>query len=289
MPPSTRPSTLGTLSAAFSVRSDPPADPSFARLDGETHTHGCPAPSPPLVLVAFVFPAFAGFNFGFDIGSTSGAIQQLSIVDVSLAASPLLTGLLTSGSLFGTVIGVLLSFTAAAPLGRRGELLLASVLYIVGTLGAVSVPEHSASFLGYVFASRVIYGVGIAFAMHAAPVYIAEIAPPSIRGLLVSLKEGFIVLGILAGFSASAAAAAMHLTANRAFRLIWLPPLFIALVVFTGACRHHHPPSRHHHPQSRHHNPQAATVRPPVCFGSLARVRPSFQNCRLATWPSQGC
>ena len=31
----------------------------------------------PLVLVAFLFPAFGGFNFGFDIGSTGGAIQQL--------------------------------------------------------------------------------------------------------------------------------------------------------------------------------------------------------------------
>ena len=37
--------------------------------------------------------------------------------------------------------------------------------------------------------------MGIAFSMHAAPVYISETSTPSARGLLVSLKEGFIVLG----------------------------------------------------------------------------------------------
>ena len=39
-----------------------------------------------------------------------------------------------------------------------------------------------------------------AFSMHGAPTYIAEMAPPSLRGLLVSLKEAFIVVGILFGF-----------------------------------------------------------------------------------------
>ncbi|KAL1197104.1 D-xylose-proton symporter-like 3 [Cardamine amara subsp. amara] len=37
--------------------------------------------------------------------------------------------------------------------------------------------------------------------MHVAPLYIAETCPPQIRGTLISLKELFIVLGILLGFS----------------------------------------------------------------------------------------
>lgn len=32
---------------------------------------------------------------------------------------------------------------------------------------------------------RVMYGLGIGFAMHAAPAYIAETAPASVRGLLI--------------------------------------------------------------------------------------------------------
>jgi hypothetical protein len=34
-------------------------------------------------------------------------------------------------------------------------------------------------------------------AMHGAPLYIAETSPAQIRGTLISLKELFIVLGIL--------------------------------------------------------------------------------------------
>lgn len=39
---------------------------------------------------------------------------------------------------------------------------------------------------------RFTYGLGIGFAMHAAPAYISETSPPSVRGLLISLKEAAI-------------------------------------------------------------------------------------------------
>lgn len=41
------------------------------------------------------------------------------------------------------------------------------------------------------------YGRNELQAMHGAPLYIAETCPSQIRGTLVSLKELFIVLGIL--------------------------------------------------------------------------------------------
>lgn len=39
--------------------------------------------------------------------------------------------------------------------------------------------------------------------MHAAPMYIAETAPSQMRGQLVSLKEFFIVLGMVVSASTS--------------------------------------------------------------------------------------
>jgi sugar porter (SP) family MFS transporter len=47
---------------------------------------------------------------------------------------------------------------------------------------------------------RVVYGAGIGISMHGAPTYLAEMGPSNIRGLLVSLKEASIVLGILMGY-----------------------------------------------------------------------------------------
>jgi MFS family permease len=52
-------------------------------------------------------------------------------------------------------------------------------------------------------AARTVYGLGMGLAMHAAPAYIAETAPPSARGLLISLKEVMIVGGILLGYLSS--------------------------------------------------------------------------------------
>ena len=68
---------------ALNGRSPPP--PAAASVEAP--------PPPPLVLVAFLFPALAGFNFGYDIGSTGGAITQLKAVpDASaLNESALLT------------------------------------------------------------------------------------------------------------------------------------------------------------------------------------------------------
>jgi len=67
-----------------------------------------------------------------------------------------------------------------------------------GALGVAFSPT-----LSTVLAGRLIFGLGIGFAMHAAPAYIAETSPPQVRGLFISLKECFIVGGILAGYLVS--------------------------------------------------------------------------------------
>lgn len=48
---------------------------------------------------------------------------------------------------------------------------------------------------------RLVYGCGIACVMHRGPTYIAEMSPSEIRGVLVSLNEAVVVLGILMGYT----------------------------------------------------------------------------------------
>lgn len=72
------------------------------------------------------------------------------------------SGLVISMSLLGALTGSLLALLTGNKLGRRSELILASVLYGTGaTLLGVS-PG-----LGVLLAARVFYGLGIGFAMHA--------------------------------------------------------------------------------------------------------------------------
>ncbi|CAA2933379.1 D-xylose-proton symporter-like 2 [Olea europaea subsp. europaea] len=104
-------------------------------------------------------------------------------------------GLITSGSLYGALIGSILAFNVADFLGRRRELILSSTFYLIGALVTSLAPNFAVLVIG-----RLLYGIGIGLAMHAAPMYIAETAPSQIRGQLISLKEFFIVLGMLVGY-----------------------------------------------------------------------------------------
>eukprot|EP00658_Telonema_sp_P-2_P025909 TRINITY_DN20447_c0_g1_i1.p1 TRINITY_DN20447_c0_g1~~TRINITY_DN20447_c0_g1_i1.p1 ORF type:complete len:428 (+),score=93.91 TRINITY_DN20447_c0_g1_i1:369-1652(+) len=79
--------------------------------------------------------------------------------------------------------------------GRRREIMLAGCLYVSGSL----LSALAKNFTMLVIA-RLVYGVGIGFAMHGAPTFISEISPPSVRGTLVSMKEAAIVVGMILGY-----------------------------------------------------------------------------------------
>lgn len=163
------------------------------------------------VIRIFLFPALGGFLYGYDIGGTSALVSLLQSSIYSgvswhnaVADSSVLQGSITSSSILGAIFGSLLCFKFERALGRRGELLLAAVLYLVGAIvqaisGTSGWPGGLA--IATLLIGRVVYGVGAGFAMHGAPAYIGEMSPPSIRGMLVGLKEALIVLGILVGYT----------------------------------------------------------------------------------------
>ncbi|KAL2508420.1 D-xylose-proton symporter-like 3 [Forsythia ovata] len=151
------------------------------------------------VILPFLFPALGGLLFGYDIGATSGATISLKSPELSgttwFNLSAIELGLVVSGSLYGALLGSLIVYPIADFLGRRRELIIASLFYAFGGLLTAYAPG-----LGVLLIGRLLYGLGIGMAMHGAPLYIAETCPSQIRGTLISLKELFIVLGILLGF-----------------------------------------------------------------------------------------
>uniref|UniRef100_A0A1D1XF89 D-xylose-proton symporter-like 2 n=1 Tax=Anthurium amnicola TaxID=1678845 RepID=A0A1D1XF89_9ARAE len=168
-------------------------------LDGD---RSCPSYSVRAAILPFLFPALGGLLYGYDIGATSGATISLESSTLSGTTwydlSAVEIGLQVSGSLYGALIGSVMAFVVADFLGRRRELMLSSVLYLIGALLTAFAPNFPLLVLG-----RFIFGIGIGLAMHAAPMYIAETAPSQIRGRLISLKEFFIVLGMLLGYISS--------------------------------------------------------------------------------------
>ena len=157
--------------------------------------------TPPPWLPSFLTAAAGGALFGSDIGSSSTVVRilgsgntDLGVLDSiqlgQIASISLLGAMIASGSLI--VIG-------DSKIGRKTELLSASLLYLLGTI-----VQSSSTTFDIVILGRIIYGLGIGTAMHVAPLYIAETAPDDKRGGLVSLKEAFIVLGIVGGYGAGA-------------------------------------------------------------------------------------
>merc|ERR1719356_2197698 len=109
--------------------------------------------------------------------------------------SDLEKGFVSSLNLIGATLSSLICFRYADSIGRKAEVQIGAVLYFVGAAVAAASPV-----LWGVYVGLTIYGLGIGVAMHAAPVFIAEISPKEVRGTLVSAKEAVVVTGIFLGF-----------------------------------------------------------------------------------------
>lgn len=159
----------------------------------------------PAWLPSFVVPALGGALFGYDIGAVSAVARILGSPDVATASfgaplSEFALGNVASLPLFGGMVASLaIVLIGDAKIGRLAELKIASVAYFLGTAASVLAPT-----LPLLFAGRAMTGLGIGIALHAAPLYIAETAPPELRGRLVAYKEAAIVFGIVLGYAAGA-------------------------------------------------------------------------------------
>ncbi|KAI0489249.1 hypothetical protein KFK09_029091 [Dendrobium nobile] len=111
-------------------------------------------------ILPFFFPALGGLLYGYDIGATSGATISLESATLSGTTwynlNSLEIGLVVSGSLYGALIGSSFAFTVADYLGRRRELIFASIVYFVGSLLTAVAPNFPVMVIG-----RLLFGIGI--------------------------------------------------------------------------------------------------------------------------------
>ncbi|SPQ26683.1 2131fdd0-5df2-4738-b1f9-6a1f3a3f8192 [Thermothielavioides terrestris] len=96
----------------------------------------------------------------------------------------------------GSVGGALIAFLVCDRIGRIWATRQLCVLWIVG----IAIFLGSNGNLGAIYAGRFIAGLGIGQTPVVGPVYIAEIAPASIRGLCTCFFTGFVYLGIVLAY-----------------------------------------------------------------------------------------
>lgn len=135
--------------------------------------------------------ALGGFLFGYDWVVIGGA-KPFYEAYFNLTSS-FQIGWAMSNALVGCLIGAAISGYITDKLGRKKVLIVAGFLF---TLSAVA--TALAETFSFFVLMRMAGGVAIGLASTVSPMYIAEMAPSTHRGKLVSLNQMTIVLGILA-------------------------------------------------------------------------------------------
>lgn len=143
-----------------------------------------------LLLICLV-SAMGGLLFGYDWVVIGGA-KIFYEPFFGLEGSAALRGWAMSSALIGCLAGALLSGSWSDRHGRKKMLIIASFLFVASAIGTGAVD----SFFWFIV-YRIVGGFGIGIASNISPVYIAEVAPASVRGKFVSLNQLTIVLGIL--------------------------------------------------------------------------------------------
>jgi len=138
--------------------------------------------------------ALGGLLMGFDASVISG-VNKFVQIDFDLSDAQL--GLSVGSLTFIAAVAMLFSGPISDRFGRRIVLKACAVIFTVSAVGSALAPNFT---LFLIF--RMLGGIGVGASLILAPMYIAEIAPPKIRGKMVSFNQLNIVIGIsLAYFS----------------------------------------------------------------------------------------
>jgi major inositol transporter-like SP family MFS transporter len=148
-----------------------------------------------LILISMI-ATIGGLLFGYDTGVVNGALLYMGR---DLRLTPADEGLITAALLLGAALGSLLAGRLADRFGRRRTLWLLAGTFVAGALACAVAPDRS-----WLAGFRFLLGLAVGGASVVVPTYLAELAPPEIRGRLVTQNELMIVSGQLLAFAVNA-------------------------------------------------------------------------------------
>ena len=159
-------------------------------------------------LISIVMVAvLGGLLFGYDTAVISGAekgLQAFFMGADDFVYTDFWHGFTSSSALIGCIIGSAISGLLASNLGRKRSLIFAGVMFFISAWGSMCpesyvLPEGKPNLTLLIVFNiyRVIGGIGVGLASAVCPMYIGEIAPSNIRGMLVSWNQFAIIFGQL--------------------------------------------------------------------------------------------
>ena len=141
-----------------------------------------------LYIIAVV-ASLGGLLSGFDTGVVSGA---LLFINETWTISPFEQGWIVSAAIVGAVIGAAMNGSLSDIYGRKKIIVATGVIFALGSLMCAYATTPY-----WLIAARVVIGLAVGMVNFVVPLYLSEIAPQKIRGMLVSLFQLAITAGIL--------------------------------------------------------------------------------------------
>jgi sugar porter (SP) family MFS transporter len=132
--------------------------------------------------------ALSGLLLGFDGSLFTGAVvfvkQQFALTEFEL-------GWTVSSHTLSATLSIFIAGPLADRIGRRTVLRMATVMFAASAITAAAASGYT-----MLIVARLLSGLGVGAVFVAAPMYIAEISPPALRGRMVTVNQLFLVCGI---------------------------------------------------------------------------------------------
>ncbi len=136
--------------------------------------------------------AIIGIIYGYDLGNISGA---LLFIPSEFHLSTFEVESITTVVVLGSIVGAILGGPLANGIGRKATMVVVASAYAVFALLSAF-----ATGLIWLDITRFLLGVTIGFSVIAAPIFVAESVPASVRGRMVVMYQLATVIGILIAY-----------------------------------------------------------------------------------------
>ncbi|MDF1575373.1 MAG: sugar porter family MFS transporter [Bacteroidales bacterium] len=163
-----------------------------------------------------------GLMFGFDLGIISGAIP---FIQPYFGWNELQLGWGVSSILVGAIIGAFGTGALTEKYGRKRLLISVALFFAISCTG-MALAGSQVFFISF----RVLGGVAVGAVSVLSPMYVAEVAPPKIRGTLITIYQLAITLGILISYLINFA---LHDMENN-WRWMFATGLLPSVIFFVG-------------------------------------------------------
>ncbi|KAI0699622.1 general substrate transporter [Cerioporus squamosus] len=124
----------------------------------------------------------------------------------------------------GAFFGALGSAPLSAAIGRKWSLLIWSIVFAVGAI--LQTVAGGLRGLGYIYAGRVIAGIGIGAISAVAPAFVSECSPKEVRGRITGLFQIMVAIGVMLSYFINLGVS-IHIKTGYA---VWRIPFGVQLV-----------------------------------------------------------